>query len=92
MLHERALRLIYKDTSLIFGELLWKDNSVTIHHRSLQKLPTEVNKIINNHSPYQLRNKNPFQTDNVHIGPRVFMRPNTHGPLSSRISKIPTTT
>ena len=54
------------------------DNSFTIHHRNLQKLATEMYKIINNLSPsimsfifpysknpYNLRNKNPFQTNNV---------------------------
>ena len=78
-LHKRALRLVYKDNTLSFDELLLKDNSVSIHHRNLQKLATEMYKIINNHSPtimksifqlsnnpYELRNKNPFQTTNVH--------------------------
>ena len=39
-LHERALRLVYKNSTLSFEELLQKDNSVTIHHRNLQKLAT----------------------------------------------------
>ena len=43
-LHERALRLVYKDTHLTFNELLRKDNSFTIHHRNLQKLATEMYK------------------------------------------------
>ena len=78
-LHERALRLVYKCPTLTFEELLVKDNSFTIHHRNLQKLAIEMYKIINNISPsimknifpmssnpYNLRNKNPFQTHNVH--------------------------
>ena len=53
--------------------------SITVHHRNLQKLAPEMFRIINNHSPpivktifplstnpYRLRNKNPFQTDNAH--------------------------
>ena len=77
-LHERALWLVYKERSLTFEELLLKDNSVSIHHRNLQKLATEMYKNINNHSPiisktifklssnpYELRNKNPFQISNV---------------------------
>ena len=34
-LHERALRLVYKDSRLTFEGLLEKDDSVTIHHRNL---------------------------------------------------------
>ena len=77
-LHERALRLVYKDTTLSFHQLLQKDNSVTIHHRNLQKLATEMYKLKNNIPPmllktilpgynhtYELRSENPFQTQNV---------------------------
>ena len=77
-LHERALRLVYKEPILTFEELLRKDNSFTIHHRNLQKLATEMYKIKNDLSPtlmkfifpdrtisYNLRNINPFQSTNV---------------------------
>ena len=36
--HERALRLVYKDNKLTFNDLLKLDNSVTIHQRNLQIL------------------------------------------------------
>ena len=36
-IHERALRITYKDKSPTFQELLKKDNSVSIHHRNVQK-------------------------------------------------------
>ena len=55
------------------------DNSFTVHERNLQKLATEMYKVINNISPsfmkfifpetsnpYNLRNKNPFETSNIH--------------------------
>ena len=35
---ERALRLTYKDNQFSFKELLEKDHSVTVHHKSLQVL------------------------------------------------------
>ena len=54
-LHERGLRLVYKDTHLTFDELLRKDNSFTIHHRNLQKLATEMYKIHKNLSPSIMR-------------------------------------
>ena len=44
-LHYRALRMIYKDDSASFKELLAKDGSVAIHHRNLQILATEMFKV-----------------------------------------------
>ena len=77
-LHERALRLVYKNNNLTFEELLKKDKSFSIHHRNLQKLATEMYKVKNNLSPtlmksifpereipYNLRNLNPFQSTKV---------------------------
>ena len=45
--HERALRLIYKDNQPSFKELLEKDHSVTVHHKNLQVLVTEIFKVKN---------------------------------------------
>ena len=77
-LHERALRLVYKDTNLTFEELLRKDNSFTIHQMNLQKLATEMYKVQNDlfptimksifptrSIPINLRNKNPFMATNI---------------------------
>ena len=46
-LHERALRLVYRDSKSSFEELLEMDESFTIHHRNLQKLATEIFKVKN---------------------------------------------
>ena len=50
-IHERALRIVYKDFNSSFQELLIKDNSSNIHHRNLQKLVTEIFKVKNGLSP-----------------------------------------
>ena len=47
-LHERALRLVYSDHISTFDELLLKDESLTVHHRNLQKLAIEMYKIKHN--------------------------------------------
>ena len=60
-LHERALRLVYKNSTLTFEQLLEMDNSFTIHHRNIQKLAIEIYKVINKNvfpltnNPYNLR-------------------------------------
>ena len=50
-LHERALRVVYKNDDLTFRQLLEKDNSITIHERNLQKLAVEMFKVKHNLSP-----------------------------------------
>ena len=46
--HETALRLVYKDSEYTFEQLLEKDDSLTIHHRNIQKLAIEIYKVIHN--------------------------------------------
>ena len=78
-IHERALRLVYKDYISSFDDLLAKDNSFKIHQRNLQKLAIEIFKvkkgiapaIMNNifefnDNPYSLRNDTAyFKSRNV---------------------------
>ena len=77
--HERALRIAYKDRTSSFQELLNKDGSVTIHHKNLQVLATEIYKFINGFSPkimgnifqftehnYTLRSEVSFRSNNIH--------------------------
>ena len=77
-LHERALRMVYKDNISTFEQLLIKDNSMTIHQRNLQKLGTAMYKIKNEISPkpiqelfeyhrnrYDLRNEKIWKTRNI---------------------------
>ena len=54
-IHERALRITYQDHISTFQELLNKNNTVSIHHRNLQALATEMFKIHRGLSPDILR-------------------------------------
>ena len=47
-IHERALRLTYKDNQSSFKELLEKDHSVTVHYKNLV---TEIFKVKNDLAP-----------------------------------------
>ena len=44
-IHERALRIVYKDFLTPFDGLLAKDKSVTIHNQNLQQLAIEILKV-----------------------------------------------
>ena len=50
-IQERALRITHNDFESDFEELLLKNNEITIHHRNLQVLMTEIYKIVNNFAP-----------------------------------------
>ena len=50
-LHERMLRIVYKDYKSSFAELLSEDKSFTVHHKNVQKLAIEMYKIKNELSP-----------------------------------------
>ena len=67
-IHERALRITYKDMRSDFDTMLLRDNAVPIHIRNLQLLMTEIYKtkwelnpsfmkeiFVEKHSPYGLR-------------------------------------
>ena len=76
--HERALRIVYRDKTSNITELLQKDNAVTVHQRNLQVLATEIYKVkmglapqlVKEHfSPnthtYNLRSTYEFKLENV---------------------------
>ena len=50
-IHERALRLTYKDNKSSFTQLLEKNHSVTVHQKNLQVLVTEIFKVKNSLAP-----------------------------------------
>ena len=78
-IHERALRITFNDRKSSLEELLRKDNTVSIHHRNLQLLATEIFKIKNSMAPemlsesfqnrtssYNLRKNSSFYVRKVH--------------------------
>ena len=78
-IHERALRVVYKDYNSSFDELLEKDNSYKIRDRNLQKLVTEIFKVKMNldpdimkevfeivEGPYALRNEIKLKLRKIH--------------------------
>ena len=79
-IHERALRIAYNDYESNFNQLLEKDNSVTIHHRNIQALATEIYKTLNNLNPifmkeiFSLKIHNyPIRTQNLNYpNPRTI--------------------
>ena len=50
-IHERPLKITYNDKSSSFQKLREKDNSMTIHHRSINILATETHKFLQELSP-----------------------------------------
>ena len=66
-IHERALRITYQDNTSTFQELLNKDNSVSLHHRYLQVLETELFKIHRGLSPEILRETFVSETSSYHL-------------------------
>ena len=77
-LHERALRILYKDDISSFENLLEKDNSIKIHDRNIKLLVKEMHKVYNNILPnalgefltnralnYNLRHASTFIRDKV---------------------------
>ena len=50
-LHERALKMIYEDSTSLFDTLLDKDMSLSIHDRNIQQLALEMYKVTKGLAP-----------------------------------------
>ena len=84
-IHERALRIVYKDYISSF-DLLKRDKSVTIYHRKIQSLAIELFKVKQNFSDSVLCNI--FQTRSISYNLRAqtdFIRSNA---ITSQYGKI----
>ena len=75
-IHERELRIVYKDDVASFEILLEKSGSVSIHHRNLQALPIEVYKSLNSLS-------SPLMTDLIKLNKTKYNLCNTSALVSS---------
>ena len=75
-LHKRCLHITYNHNTSSFTELLEKDNSVSMHHRNIQVLATELYKSVdgylvsdcfklNNMTVYNTRNRSTFYSRSV---------------------------
>ena len=66
-IHERALRIAFKDYVSSFENLLQQDKSFTIHEKNLQRLVTEMFKTKNNLSPPFMKNVFPDSDTNANL-------------------------
>ena len=60
-LHERALRVVYKDENVTFEQLLEKDNSFKIHDRNLQRVALLMFKVKNKLCPFPIQEMFKFE-------------------------------
>ena len=67
-LHERTLRMLYKDDCSTFNELLIKDGSVSVHNRNIQTVAIEMYKSKHGLSPELLKD---IFIDRLYQGPTL---------------------
>ena len=74
-LHERYLRIIYKDKASTFEQLLEKDSSVSIHTRNLRFLAVEMFKVVKGLAPTIINDLFPLkETNNYNLRRRLFFK------------------
>ena len=71
-IHERALRIVYKDNVSSFEELLAQDESFTVHERNIQTLAIELYKVAFHLSPKIMELVFPLNTQNTYPGANIF--------------------
>ena len=78
-IHEPALRIVYRDNSSSFTELLKKDNSVCIHYRNIQSLAIELYKVKHTISNSLILDIFPLRSvDYNHRTQTDFIKPSTN--------------
>ena len=76
-IHERSLRIVYDDYDTTLEDLLKKDNSVSIHHRNVQKVSIEMFKVKHNLYPEFIQNIF-HQKNSTTRSKATFHRPNVN--------------
>ena len=71
-IHERALRIVYKDNVSSYSELLIKDESFTIHKRNIQTLAIELYKVAYSLSPKLMNQVFPLNVQSIYPGENDF--------------------
>ena len=66
-IHERSLRISYKDQKTSYHNLLETHNELTIHQRNLQVLMTEIYKIVNGVAPPIMNSLFEFRNNEYNI-------------------------
>ena len=78
-IHERALRIVYRDNSSSFTELLKKDNSVCIHYRNIQSLAIEFYKVKHTISNSLILDILPLRSVDYNLRTQTdFIKPSSH--------------
>ena len=72
-IHERSLRIVYRDNCISFEELLHKDNSFTIHERNIQYLAIELFKVKNDIAPEFMSDIFPLKNKLVYCSKQDFL-------------------
>ena len=62
-MHEKCLRIVYNDNTSSYEELLEIYNSVSVHHRNIQILATELYLIVNGLSPDIMKDDFPLNNN-----------------------------
>ena len=71
-IHERALRIVYKDDVSSFENLLAKDESFTVHERNIQTLAIELYKVAYHLSPKIMEFIFPLKSQAVYADKSIF--------------------
>ena len=66
-IHERFLRITYKNQKTSYHNLLETHNELTIHQRNLQVLMTEIYKIVNGVAPRIMNSLFEFRSNEYNI-------------------------